>query len=179
MRRRRRAAHQALAQAPAEMAWRLLARVPVRPRAVVAGYWPLGGEADPRPLLAALARRGHPIALPAIVAAGRPLSFRLWTEGGTLVPGAHGTRMPPPARPPVLPDIVIVPLLAFDARGHRLGQGGGYYDRTLALLRRRKRILAVGLAYAVQQVNSLATRPHDQRLDWIVTERAAICARWR
>ncbi|MBV9653700.1 MAG: 5-formyltetrahydrofolate cyclo-ligase, partial [Acetobacteraceae bacterium] len=110
----------------------LLGALPPQPGAVVAGFWPLPGEIDIRPLLLALAGRGHPILLPVTPARGQPLAFGRWRPGEALRPGRFGTMVP--AASDILPDVLLVPLLAFDRRGHRLGYGAGYYDRTLAAL---------------------------------------------
>ncbi|WP_237051503.1 5-formyltetrahydrofolate cyclo-ligase [Magnetospirillum sp. ME-1] len=140
---------------------------------VVAGYWPLEGEIDPVPLMEALASRGHVLALPAVTETGGILEFRRWTPGETLEAGPHGTRHPP-AVPPVIPGVVLAPLLAFDRRGFRLGYGGGYYDRTLGELRRSGAILAIGLAFAAQEVGTVPTDPWDIPLDLIATEQGVI-----
>ncbi len=137
---------------------------------VVSAYWPMGDEIDPRPLMGALAERGHRLALPAILAAGQPLDFRAWRPGDPLVPAGFGTREPPVEAPSVTPGLLLIPLLAFDAAGYRLGYGGGFYDRSLALLRRTGDILAVGLAYAAQQVAAVPRESTDQPLDLVVTE---------
>jgi len=153
---------------------RFLAGVPVAPGTPVSGYWPLGDEIDPRPLMGALHGRGHPLALPAIRAAHQPLDFRAWRPGDPLVPAGFGTRQPAAEAPLVRPGLLLVPLLAFDAAGYRLGYGGGFYDRSLALLRRTGDILAVGLAYAAQQVPAVPREATDQPLDLVVTERGVI-----
>jgi 5-formyltetrahydrofolate cyclo-ligase len=142
-------------------------------RGVVAGYWPLGSEIDCRPLLAALAAAGVEIALPHIADRAGPTLFRRWHSGDSLVADAFGIMAPAPAAETLEPDVVLTPLLAFDRRGGRLGQGGGHYDRVLAALR-PKGALAVGLAYAAQEIPAVPAGTHDQRLDWIVTEREAI-----
>jgi 5-formyltetrahydrofolate cyclo-ligase len=126
------------------------------------------------PLLAALAARGHPIALPVVAGPRRPLIFRRWLEGDELAEGPYGIREPLPAAPKVAPRVLMVPLLAFDREGNRLGYGAGYYDMSLANLREAAATLAIGIAWAAQE---FATVPHDsrdQRLDWVVTEREAI-----
>ena len=153
---------------------RFLAAVAVVPGTLISAYWPMGDEIDPRPLMEALHGRGHPLALPAIRAAGQPLDFRAWRPGEPLQPAGFGTREPPQSAPLVQPGLLLVPLLAFDAAGYRLGYGGGFYDRSLALLRRAGDILAVGLAYAAQQVPAVPREPTDQPLDLVVTERGAI-----
>jgi 5-formyltetrahydrofolate cyclo-ligase len=139
---------------------------------VMAGYIAMADELDPLPLMRQLAAAGHRLALPVVVEKQAPLKFRAWQPGGPLEAGHHGTQAPPAAAPEVTPDVVIVPLLAFDAAGHRLGYGGGYYDRTLAQLRRQGRVQAVGFAYDGQKVPALPCHEGDQRLDAIVTDQA-------
>lgn len=143
-------------------------RMPPTPGAVIAGYWPIGDELDLRPLLAALAATGAQVALPVVVERRAPLDFRLWRADDALEPGAHGTWHPPLSAPAVVPTLLLVPLLAFDDDGWRLGYGGGYYDRTLAAL--KPGIIAVGVGYAAQRVEKLPHDERDQRLDWILTE---------
>jgi 5-formyltetrahydrofolate cyclo-ligase len=164
------------AGAPAAAALRdwLLGAVPLSPGRVVSAYWPLGEEIDPRPLMEALAARSLPLALPAIRGAGQPLDFRAWRPGDLLQPAGFGTREPLASAPPVEPGLLLVPLLAFDAAGYRLGYGGGFYDRSLALLRRAGDILAVGLAFAAQQVAAVPREATDQPLDLVVTERGLV-----
>ena len=142
--------------------------------AMVAGYWPLSDEIDPLPLMRALAGRGCGLALPVVVQKAAPLEFRVWEPEGILEPGPHGTRHPPSSAPVVIPDVVLVPLLAFDRRGFRLGYGGGYYDRTLARLRRDGPVAAIGLAFAVQEVDEVPAGPWDQSLERIATEQGVI-----
>lgn len=137
---------------------------------VVAGYWPLADEADVRPLLEGLHSRGVICVLPVVVAAGQPLVFREWQPGLTLDRGPLGTRHPPARMAERSPGMVLTPLVAFDRKGWRLGQGGGYYDRTLAGLRREGAATAVGIALSCQEVAEVPHGPHDRRLDWIVTE---------
>ena len=135
---------------------------------VFALYHPSGSELDPTPLRARLPAGA--VALPAAQSRDGALVFRLHRPGEALVPDALGIPSPGPNAVPVLPDVVITPLLAFDRRGGRLGQGGGHYDRTLANLRRMKSVLVVGLAYAGQELPEIPMEPHDQRLDAILTE---------
>lgn len=137
------------------------------PGAVLAGYVPIRGEADPRPALAA--HRG-PTCLPVVEGPARPLTFRLWRPGERLEPGAFGTMQPPAGAEIIQPQVVIVPLAAFDRRGGRIGYGGGYYDRSLEKLRAGGGGLAVGFGYAAQQVESVPEGAHDQPLDLVVTE---------
>lgn len=144
--------------------------------AVVAGYWPLGSEMDVRPLMLRLAAAGIELALPVTRAGDRPLEFRRWRPGDVLEPGAHGVSHPTADASVVVPSVLLVPLLAFDAAGWRLGYGAGYYDRTLAELRGRllaARPLAIGIAYAVQELEDLPRHAGDQRLDGVVTEQSA------
>jgi 5-formyltetrahydrofolate cyclo-ligase len=135
----------------------------------VAAYWPMRSETDPRPALTALHARGVPLALPVVVGRGMPLAFRAWEPGAAMVPGGFGVQVPADDRP-VVPRALVVPLLAFDRAGFRLGYGGGFYDRTLAALRATGPVLAVGLAYAAQEVTHVPRTIDDQRLDRIVTE---------
>jgi 5-formyltetrahydrofolate cyclo-ligase len=153
----------------------LLADQPLAPGATVSGYWPLPGELDPRAAMAALARRGHPLALPRLDGAARPLRFLAWTDGDALDAGAFGLLEPKATQPEVRPDVVLVPLLAFDRRGGRLGYGKGYYDRTLARLRSGPRPpVAIGLAFAEQEVEDVPTGPDDVALDAVITEQALL-----
>jgi 5-formyltetrahydrofolate cyclo-ligase len=142
--------------------------------AVVASYWPIRDEADPRALASVLSSRGHSIVLPIIVGPEASLSFRLWRASDALSPNRHGIHEPQAHLDAVAPQVLLVPLLAFDADGVRLGYGGGYYDRTLAALRGletiRGHIVAIGVAYAGQEVAKLPRDAHDQRLDGVVTE---------
>ena len=153
---------------------RFLAEVPLAAGQVVSGYWPMGDEMDPRPLMEALAARGHRLALPVLRGAGRPLDFRAWRPGDALVPAGFGTREPPAQAELLAPQLLLVPLLAFDAAGFRLGYGGGFYDRSLAVLREANDILAVGLAFATQQVARVPREATDQSLDLVVTEQGLV-----
>ena len=138
--------------------------------ATAAIYHPHGSEMDPYPLAVVLERWGARIALPAAVARDQPLVFRLQSEEGPLPPDAIGMPAPPPEAPAVRPDLVIAPLLGFDARGGRIGQGGGFYDRTLAALRAEGSLMVVGLAYAGQELPAVPMGPFDQRLDGVLTD---------
>ena len=151
------------------LAGHVLNHCPPPPGAVVAGFWPLAGEIDIRPLLLALAGRGHVIALPETPPRGQELRFRRWRPGDPLLPERFGTLRPD--GPVIVPDVLLVPLLAFDRAGRRLGYGGGYYDRTLAALPGRR---TIGCAFAAQEVGTVPTGPHDQTLDQIATERGVI-----
>jgi len=142
--------------------------------AVVAGYITSDNEIDPAPLMEALHRQGHKLALPVGGSKDQPLLFRHFTPGDALVPGRHGIAEPAATISTIEPDVVLVPLLAFDSYGNRLGRGGGHYDRALILLRQRRKILAIGLALSVQQMPIIPTDSLDARLDKIVTETEAI-----
>jgi 5-formyltetrahydrofolate cyclo-ligase len=143
----------------------------VSPGAAVAGYWPIGDEFDLRPLMHALIGAGYACALPRMTAIDAPLDFHRWRPDDVLVAGRHGISEPDPkAAERVFPDVVIAPLLAFDAFGYRLGYGVGYYDRTIAQLRGAGNVLVVGAAFAAQEVDSVPHDDHDECLDWVVTE---------
>ena len=141
---------------------------------VIAGYWPMTDEIDVRPLLGRLHDQGRTIVLPVVVAGGKPLIFRRWQPGMALEEGAFGTQHPGPGQPEESPGCLIVPLLAFDRRGYRLGWGAGFYDRTLAGLRLTGPVIAVGVAFHAQQVDRVPQTPKDRQLDWIVTDQAVL-----
>lgn len=140
------------------------------PRAAVSAYSAMGSEIDPAALLARLAGEGLETCLPVIQPLGNPLRFRAWRSGEPLVAGTWGIQEPADTAPLVEPDILLVPLLAFDRRGMRLGYGGGYYDRTLSRLRSTKTVVAVGLAFSSQEAEDLPCNSHDERLDCVLTE---------
>jgi 5-formyltetrahydrofolate cyclo-ligase len=151
----------------------IAARIPsldVSPSTIVAGYAPIRSEIDPVQLMQAFAARGATLAMPVISARNVSLVFRRWTPGDALVRGAFGISEPSATASEVVPDIVLVPLAAFDRAGHRIGYGAGYYDRTLARLRRQKTVTAIGLAFAVQEIPQVPALPHDVRLDYVLTE---------
>jgi 5-formyltetrahydrofolate cyclo-ligase len=139
--------------------------------AIVSGFMPLKSEINPVPLMRRLAQAGARLALPAVGGRGKPLIMRAYAFGDHLTSGVWGIREPKPEAPELLPDILIVPLLAFDRRGHRVGYGAGYYDLTITALRARKKVIAAGIAFAVQEVASLPVTPRDARLDLVLTER--------
>ncbi len=171
--RKRRAAAQGQLgpEAAARLADRFFAHIPLPPGATVAGYVPIGSEADPSEIMRRVAARGHAVALPCVEKPAAPLVFRLWTPGDALVDGPHGTRAPAPGAPKAIPGLVLLPLLAFDKFGRRLGYGGGYYDRTLQAMRAAGQgVVAVGLAFSAQEAEELPEDGDDQRLDWVVTE---------
>jgi 5-formyltetrahydrofolate cyclo-ligase len=149
--------------------------VPVTPGIIVAGYSPIRSEFDPSPLMQHLARsHGALLALPVIVARDAPLLFRQRSTADTLIAGAMGILEPPPGAPEVLPDILLVPLAAFDRAGHRIGYGAGHYDRTFEKLRTTKSVIAVGLAFDLQEIDTVPTQPHDVALDYVLTETRVI-----
>jgi 5-formyltetrahydrofolate cyclo-ligase len=140
--------------------------------AVVSGYWPIKSEIDPMPLMRRLAGQGAHLALPVIAGRDQPLVFREWEEDSPLLRGQLGVMEPSPASRVVVPDIVLVPLAAFDQAGHRIGYGAGHYDRTLAQLRAERSVAAIGLAFAVQEIAAVPILSHDVRLDFVLTETA-------
>lgn len=149
--------------------------VPFASGAVVAGYAAIRSEIDPWPLMQVLAARGARLALPAVVAAGAPLVFRAWSAGSPHVIGAFGIAEPAPDAPVLVPQIILLPLAAFDRRGQRIGYGAGHYDRTIAGLGGQGvRPIAVGIAAAVQEIERVPALPHDAPLDYIATERELI-----
>ncbi len=151
--------------------------LPVAPGVIVSGFMPIKSEINPLPLMQKLAGAGARLALPRIVGRGHPLSIRAWALGAPLVRGQWGIREPAPDAPEVDPDIILVSLLAFDRAGYRLGFGAGYYDMTLAALRARKTVVAVGIAFAAQQVPAVPRTERDARLDLVLTEREVIDVR--
>jgi 5-formyltetrahydrofolate cyclo-ligase len=142
--------------------------------AVVSGFSPMRSEINPVPLMRALADRGARLALPVVQGRGRRLLFREWAFGQSLVAGVWGIREPGPEAPVVEPDVLIVPMAAFDRRGHRIGYGAGYYDMTLSALRAAKTIVAAGIAFAAQEIDAVPDTPRDEVLDLIMTERDVI-----
>lgn len=151
--------------------------VPVRRGAKISGFWPIRSEVNPLPLLQRLADAGARLALPAIAARGKPLVFHAWSPGEELRRGQWGIREPLPTAAKVAPSIVLAPLAVFDRRGYRVGYGAGYYDYTLNALRATKSVVAIGLAFAIQEVEAVPDEPHDARLDFVMTERETIDCR--
>ena len=142
----------------------------------VAGYWPVGGEIDGRPLLAALAKAGRVIALPRMQTRKGPARFLAWRGGEALKADAFGVPSPPETGQELQPKLILTPLLAFDRAGRRLGQGGGHYDRIISLYRAHGAI-AAGLAYAEQEMSRVPAGDHDALLDWVLTPKEAIRCR--
>jgi 5-formyltetrahydrofolate cyclo-ligase len=173
LRRRLRAVRRKLAAETPDAGERAAALLPLHrlpPYRVFSLYAPQGSEIDPTPLLAKLGMREAHATLPAAVDRHSPLVFRFWRKGMRLGPDALGVPAPLPIMPALIPDLVVTPVLGFDRRGHRLGQGAGHYDRTLANLRANKAVFVLGLAFSGQEVAQLPDEPHDQRLDAILTE---------
>ena len=153
--------------------------VPVPPGVIVSGFMPLKSEINPLPLMQKLSEAGASFALPAIAGRGKPLIMRAWEFGAPLDRGQWGIREPKPEAPEVAPDILLVPMLAFDRNGYRIGYGAGYYDMTITKFRAMKPVVAVGIAFAAQEVPAVPTTPRDARLDLVLTEREVIDLRDR
>lgn len=139
---------------------------------VLAGYMPIRTEIDPLPAMTQAAAYGA-VGVPVIQGEGRPLLFSRWTPDSAMKSGPFGARIPQ-VDDYIVPEILIVPLVAFDRAGGRLGYGGGFYDRTLEMLRAQGKVLAIGFAYAAQEAEDLPLEPTDQPLDMIVTEQEVI-----
>ena len=164
------AERQAAAEAIAARAFPL----EVKPGTIVSGFSPMKTEINPIPLLRKLAEQGASLALPCIAGRGHPLIMRAWKFGDPFKAGQWGIREPMPDAPEVAPDIVIVPLACFDRAGHRIGYGAGYYDMTIHALRAKKRIVAIGIAFAAQEIPQVPATERDERLDLVLTEREVI-----
>ncbi len=143
-------------------------------RASLSGFYPYQAEINVLPLLARLASEGWQTALPVVMAKGAPLTFRAWAPGEPTGRGIWDIHIPLETAPELQPDVLLVPMLAFDRRGYRLGYGGGFYDRTLAELRKLKPVTAIGVAYAEQELAEVPVSEFDEPLDWILTERGVI-----
>jgi 5-formyltetrahydrofolate cyclo-ligase len=148
--------------------------VTIAPGMIVAGFSPMKSEINPIPLLRKLAEAGAQIALPAIAGRGKPLIMRAWHFGASLASGKWGIREPTPDAAEVFPDILIVPLACFDRTGHRIGYGAGYYDMTIRALRAKKPVIAIGIAFAAQEISKVSATTRDERLDLVLTEREVI-----
>jgi len=148
--------------------------VPVVPGVIVSGFSPLKTEVNPLPLMRRLAEAGARLALPVVAGRGKPLIMRSYAFGQPLNEGVWGIREPKEDAPEVDPDILIVPLAAFDRRGNRIGYGAGYYDMTIRALRAKKKVVAVGVAFAVQEIPLVPATERDERLDFLMTERETI-----
>jgi 5-formyltetrahydrofolate cyclo-ligase len=148
---------------------------PFETPAVVSGFWPINEEIDIRPLMIELHNQGCQLALPVVQGKGQRLLFRAWRPGDPLEAGVFGTLQPSTRREALEPEALLVPLLACDEDGWRLGYGGGFYDRTLAALRAKRKVTAVGVAFNAQLIPDVPHGPDDQRLDWLLTDQRA-CA---
>ena len=146
----------------------------IEPGEIVSGFSPLKTEINPIALMRKLADAGAQLALPVVAGKGKPLIMRAWRFGEPLASGVWGIREPKADAAEVAPDILLVPLLAFDRQGHRIGYGAGYYDMTIGKLRAMKPVVAVGIAYAAQEIGSVPVTPRDARLDLVLTEREII-----
>jgi len=144
--------------------------IEVTPGTVISAYSPIRSEIDPAPLMRTLAALGAQLALPAVMARGKTLAFRVWSPDDRLMLGALGILEPSPAAAEVVPDIMLVPLAAFDRSGHRIGYGAGHYDYTLAHVRKLKAVTAIGLAFAAQEIEAIPALSHDVALDYVLTE---------
>ena len=152
--------------------------VDVPPGAVVSGFSPIKTEFNPVPLMRKLADAGAALALPVVAGRGLPLIMRAWKFGDEMASGVWGIREPKPEAPEVFPDILLVPLAAFDRAGHRIGYGAGHYDRTIARLREMKPVTAIGVCFAVQEIEQVPATAFDQRLDLVLTENEIIDFRY-
>ena len=171
---RRREAFAADPTAPVKLAERVAAqaaRLGLERGVAVSAYWPMKDEMDVRPLMTRLHGLGCVVALPVIVGRDRPLLFRRWTPGAALAGGVFGLSEPDSTAPEVDPGVLLVPLLGFDRAGNRIGWGAGFYDRTLARLRGEGKVVAVGIAFAAQELARVPADDRDEPLDWIATER--------
>jgi 5-formyltetrahydrofolate cyclo-ligase len=151
--------------------------VAVPPGAIVSGFMPMKSEINPLPLLKRLAADGAKLALPVVAGRGKPLIMRAWEYGAPLDTGVWGIRQPNVDAPELDPDILIVPLAAFDRTGHRIGYGAGYYDMTINRLRGLKPVTAIGIAFAAQEIPKVPATERDARLDLVLTEREIIDCR--
>ena len=140
------------------------------PGTVVSGYSPIRNEIDPTPLMLKLAAQGARLALPTVTARGQSLIFRAWSPNARMVLGSLGIPEPSPAAAEVVPDLMLVPLAAFDRLGHRIGYGAGHYDHTFAHLRKSKAVTGIGLGFAVQEIEAVPALAHDVALDYVLTE---------
>lgn len=148
--------------------------VAVAADAIVSGYSSMKSEFNPVPLMRKLADAGAQLALPVVAGRGKPLTMRAWSFGEELGSGVWGIREPKPDAPEVFPDILLVPLAAFDRHGHRIGYGAGYYDKTITRIRAMKPTIAIGVAFAAQEIEKVPATPFDARLDLVLTEREVI-----
>jgi 5-formyltetrahydrofolate cyclo-ligase len=171
------AARDALGDKKREAAAKALARrglpIEIAAGAVVSGYSPIRNEIDPAPLMVKLAEAGMRLALPVVNARGKSLTFRAWSPTDRLMLGPLGIPEPSPAAAELIPDVMLVPLAAFDRAGHRIGYGAGHYDYTFVHLRKSHAVTGIGLAFAAQEIRSVPALSHDVALDFVLTEKDA------
>ena len=146
----------------------------IAPGTIVSGFMPLKSEINPLPLMKVLAGAGAKLALPAIAGRGKPLIMRAYAFGDEFARGQWGIREPKPEQPEVFPDVLLVPLACFDRTGQRIGYGAGYYDMTIHRLRTMKKVIAVGVAFALQEIARVPATDRDERLDLVLTETGTI-----
>ena len=173
LRRRAFAARAALslserADAAAAVAANFFADIPIDPGDIVAGYWRIRDELDCTPIFEQLMARNHMVVLPVVIGPNQALELRVWEVGDDLEDAGFGTFAPPEHAPCAEPDVMLVPLVGFDAKGTRLGYGGGYYDRTLAKLSKKPQL--IGLAFGCQELDDIPRGVHDVPLDAVITE---------
>jgi 5-formyltetrahydrofolate cyclo-ligase len=137
--------------------------------AIIGSYWPVKSEVDVRPLLSYFFKHGHTCALPIVDAQNKLLLFREWCPGDLLISGIYNILTPDETAPLVIPTVLFIPVLGFDRQGHRLGHGEGYYDRTLEKLREQHHIIAIGIAFDCQEIDSIPYEAYDQRMNYIIT----------
>ncbi len=137
--------------------------------ASVSGFLGIGEEINPLPLMRRLWQAGHAVGLPVMVGNAKPLIFRQWQEGEPLDEVQWGIQEPQASAPVIVPDVLLVPLLAFDTSGYRIGYGGGFYDRSIAEIRASKPVVTIGLAYDELEVDAVPHDAYDQRLEWVLT----------
>lgn len=147
----------------------LIAAAIIPSDAIIGSYWPVKSEVDVRPLLTYFYKRGHTCALPFVQAQNKPLLFREWSPGNLLISGIYNILTPDETAPLVTPTVLFIPVLGFDRQGHRLGHGEGYYDRTLEQLRAKNPLIAIGIAFDCQEVESIPYESFDQRMNYILT----------
>ncbi len=151
-----------------------IANIPLKQSDIIAGYWPLKDEIDITLVLEILEENGHSLCLPRIQQHDKDLSFRRYKRGDKLYKHSFGVMEPADLAALLQPDVVIVPLLAFDKSGHRIGFGSGYYDRTLRQLQEISEVIAVGVGYDFQQIDRIPSEPHDIKLDCVVTDKGVL-----
>jgi len=168
---RRMAFREGAYEASQKLSHHLLVLLESQPVSNIAGYWAVGSEINLSPLLGDLDEKGWSVSLPVVLKKNAPLIFRRWRLGDSLVAGPFNTLQPKSICDEIMPNVILVPLLAFDNQRFRLGQGGGFYDRTLEQLKKSDGgVVSIGVAFAAQEVNSVPRDQYDERLDFIVTE---------